>query len=65
MSMRAHWSFESTPQCGNAVIDTSDDVENTVNDIAKTYELVPQFNADGNPGHVVQPDGQVFHKHNL
>ena len=53
--------FESTPQCGNAVIDTSDDVmENTVIDIAKTYELIPQFNADGNPGHVVQTRWSSF-----
>ena len=57
--------FESTPQCA-IFIDTSDDVmENTVIDIAKTYELIPQFNADGNPGHVVQTRWSSFHKHNL
>ena len=54
--------FESTPQCGNAVIETSDDVvENTVINIAKEVkELIPQFNTDGNPGHVIQTRWSSF-----
>ena len=55
MSTRAHRSLNPPLQCGNAIIETSNDVvENALIGVAKYYRLIPQFNTDGNPGQVVQ-----------